>query len=693
MKQNGAVSVIVALWFVWQVHSAEALKLTPAQAKATADLTDYFRRVTARLADDCLDGVKTREDWEGSRGELRRQLLYMLGLDPLPKKTPLNAKVTGMIEGDTFVVEKLHYQSRPGLYVTGNFYRPKNANGPLPTILYVCGHSRVVVDGVACGAKAAYQHHAAWFARHGYNCLVIDTLQMGEIEGLHHGTYREGLWWWPARGYTPEGVEAWNCVRAIDYLATRPEVDMTKIGVTGRSGGGAYSWFSAAIDDRIAVSVPVAGVTDLQNHVVDGTIEGHCDCMFMVNTYQWDFGALAALTAPRPLLFSNSDKDNIFPLDGVVRTHAKVKRIYDLLGASDKLGLLITEGPHSDTQELQVPAFRWFNRWLKGTTDPITRPADKPFTPQQLKVFDELPNDQINTKIHETFVPPADVPLPKSKTEWEAQGARLLTELRDKCFRAWPNDPPAIDARVVAEREAGGLRLQVIEHASEENLRFTTYVVSGAKQKPNLLVVNVADSTAWSQWLDTHAAGFADALPGASDATPNGEAFAAQSRLLNANPWALAVVAPRGLGPNQWNPDPRKDTQIQRRFVLLGATADSARVWDVRRAIEALRATEYEKTRLWLQGKGTGAGLALYAGLFEPSVERFDLHEPTTSHMTGPYFLNVLRVLDVPQALALAYPRPVKLYDTEAGKWGWATKVARLYDENRPPLELRTTSK
>src|SRR5215217_655671 len=110
-----------------------------------------------------------------------------------------------------------------------------------------------------------------------------DTIQLGEIRGEHHGTYKDGRWWWAARGYTPAGVEAWNGIRALDYLETRPEVDRSRIGMTGRSGGGAYSWWVAALDDRIKVAAPTAGITTLRNHVVDGAVEGHCDCMFTVN--------------------------------------------------------------------------------------------------------------------------------------------------------------------------------------------------------------------------------------------------------------------------------------------------------------------------------------------------------------------------------------------------------------------------
>src|SRR5947199_7154040 len=125
------------------------------------------------------------------------------------------------------------------------------------------------------------------------------------------------------------------------------------------------------------------------------------------------------MLAPRPLLIGNSDKDTIFPLDGVVRLHGKVRRIYELFGASTNLGLLITEGPHKDTQDLQLPVFRWFNRFLKGE-DPVIESAALPlFTPEQLKVFDKLPADQQNTRIHETFAPAAPAPaVPASADAW-----------------------------------------------------------------------------------------------------------------------------------------------------------------------------------------------------------------------------------------------------------------------------------
>jgi hypothetical protein len=293
----------------------------------------YFRCQTRHIADAALAGVKTRADWEKQRPELHRQFLDMLGLWPLPPRTDLHATVTGKVENDHYTIEKLHFQSSPSLYVSANLYVPRGLKEPAPAVLYVCGHGNVVVDKVSHGSKVFYQHHPAWFAEHGYVCLILDTLELAEIRGEHHGTYRLGRWWWQTLGYTPAGIECWNAMRAIDYLQSRKEVDAKRIGVTGRSGGGATSWWVAAADERVQCLVPVAGIADLWAHVVegdtprfrDGVISGHCDCTYFSNTYRWDFTQVMALCAPRPLLLGNSDRDDIFPVAGYRRMADKVR--------------------------------------------------------------------------------------------------------------------------------------------------------------------------------------------------------------------------------------------------------------------------------------------------------------------------------------------------------------------------------
>ncbi len=637
------------------VAAGSALALTGRVAAAPLDpaLTHYFEAETTRLEAACLSDVRSLADWEGRRGEYRRQLQDMLGLWPWPERTDLKPVITGRLEQPEFSVEKLHFQSLPGLYVTANLYLPRELRGRAPAILYVCGHAQVKTNELSCGNKTAYQHHGIWFARHGYVCLVIDTLQLGEIEGLHHGTYREGRWWWNARGYTPAGVEAWNAIRALDYLETRPEVDAARLGMTGRSGGGSYTWTTAALDERVRVAAPVAGITDLRNQVVDGCVEGHCDCMFFVNTYRWDFPLNAALLAPRPLLIVNTDADSIFPLDGVIRTHAKVRHIYELYGQTTNLGLVIGPGPHKDTQDLQVPVFRWFNQHLKGEDPPIEVAAVRRLDPLSLRVFSTLPADQINTRIDESFVPRAA----------NAPTSAVLTELRRRCFGGWPAEGGPLSLRERFDVKRHGLRLRGYEFESQPEVRLRLFIAEATgSRKPQQTRLEVQGAQQWSDWIQLMAHDFAGELaragaPGPSLASPSeaAKSFEELTARLRSTRTCLAWLAPRGVGPTAWNADPKQQVQIRRRFMLLGQTLDGMRVWDVRRAMQALREIEGRRLeRLTLTGRGEMGVHALYASLYEPEVTGLALSKLPASHREGPDYLNVMKYLDMPESLELA---------------------------------------
>ncbi|HUG69227.1 MAG TPA: prolyl oligopeptidase family serine peptidase [Pirellulaceae bacterium] len=655
-------------------------------------IAEYFRVETEKLRDGCLTEIDSAETWEANKEHYRSELLEMLGLDPLPEKTDLKPVVTGKVEHEEFTVENVQFQSRPGLYVTGNLSIPNKVDEKLPAILYVCGHGGVKKDGISYGNKTHYQHHGGWFARNGYVCLTIDTLQLGEIEGVHHGTYNRDRWWWLNRGYTSAGVEAWNCVRALDYLETRPEVDASRFGVTGRSGGGAYSWWIAAIDERIKCAVPVAGITDLQNHVVDGCVEGHCDCMYMVNTYRWDYAKVAALVSPRPLLISNTDTDRIFPLDGVVRTFEAVRRIYKLQGAAEKVALNITAGGHKDTQELRVHAFRWFNQHLKGDDSLIEKTAVKFFEPEQLRVFKELPGDEINTKIDETFVAQAEPQLPSNKEDWAEQRDQGRAILQEKSFAGWPQENQFGDSRDVFNVVNDGIRFRAIDFTSQEAVELRLYLVERADlQKRDLVVLNVLDARSWAEFLAEMRVAFEKQLDGETPPKADEDSFQQTKQMLNASAWTMAYVAPRGIGPTAWDQSERKQTQHQRRFYLLGQSLDGMRVWDVRRAAQTLRAVEgFADVPLWLQSQRQMAGVTLYASLFEPEITRLDLHELPASHREGPFFLNVTRYLDMPQAVAMAAERSrVALYSDTPESWEHAKQAGQLLGWDAKQLKIR----
>jgi dienelactone hydrolase len=638
--------IILAVALAFSTHAATLSRQWQVSDEA---LAEYFRRETRALSDRCLTDLTTSNAWLAQLPQRRAELVEMLGLAPMPPRTDLQAKVTGRIEHDTFTVENLHFQSRPGLYVTANLYVPKNLTKPAPTVLYVSGHGPVVTNGISYGNKVSYQHHGAWFARNGYVCLILDTVQLGEISGIHHGTYREGMWWWNSRGYTPAGVECWNSMRALDYLSTRSEVDTNRFGVTGRSGGGAYSWFVTAMDERIKAAAPVAGITDLENHVVDGAVEGHCDCMFFVNTYRWDYPMLAALAAPRPLLIVNTDDDSIFPLDGVVRLRDKVRRVYDLLGAGEKCGLVIGPGGHKDTQDLQVPVMRWFNRHLKGEDTLVENTAVKLFSPQQLKVFDTLPADSLNGRIHETFVKMAKpAELPKSKEEWEMKRMAWLANLKRKSFSAWPTNSSAATIEAYGLTRSGGVESGVIGIEVGPGIK-----VGGPMARPAMPGRETA---------------FVIRLGGGHPKFDRPTSRSFVTRL---------DVRSFGTGTNAV--DPRKQTQLRRRFMLQGETIDSVRVWEIVRSLEAIRASsEFGKLPLRLEASGDMAVNALYASLFAPVDELVLTNLPKSHQDGGPDYLNVLRVLDIPQAVAMASERTrVELRSAKSSDWEYPLQTAK----------------
>jgi hypothetical protein len=383
-------------------------------------------------------------------------------------------------------------------------------------------------------------------------------------------------------------------------------------------------------------------MTDLRNQVVDGAIEGHCDCMFFPNTYRWDFPQVAALLAPRPLLIGNSDKDTLFPLDGVVRLYTQTRRIYQLYGKTNELGLLVTEGPHADTQDLQLPVFRWFNRFLKGQ-DPLIEMAAKDFfLPDQLRVFDKLPEDEINTRIDDLFVPRAALPnSPTTPAEAKQRQAAYLNALRDKVFAGWPAEGGAITPELIEQSKGDGLRCQTYTFNSQPEVSLRLLVLQDAKvKKPEQVLLTVLDTESWTNspakwiWL------------GSGTAAERADL----QQQMRTRKLALAFFAPRGVEPGTWPSDPKMATQIRRRFMLLGQTIDSMRVWDIRCAAQAVKAVPaFKETPLHVRAQGEMGVNAGYAALFEPGIQKLKLDGLPISQAEGPDYLNVLRVWDLPQ--------------------------------------------
>jgi cephalosporin-C deacetylase-like acetyl esterase len=602
----------------------------------------YLAQETAKLNERVLDGARSLDEWQSRLPRLRRELLEMLGLWPMPEKTPLKATVTGTLERDAFVIEKLHFQSRPGLYVTANLYRPK-VNGKqaekFPAVVLFVGH----YNRGRNGHKTFMQDHGMWFASNGYVCLILDTLTRGELPGEHLGTYRLGSMWWQAAGYTPAGVECWNGIRAIDYLVTRADVDPERIVATGLSGGGAGTFWVTALDERIRCAVPASGMTDWESNVVNRNVIVHCDCMFPVNTYGWEFTTVAALIAPRPLLFVNSHDDLGFPMAANRRIMERLRPLYQMYGKPELLDEFVSKGPagaHEYRADSRVAIFKWINKHIKKDTGPV-QDAKFEFIPEeQLRVFPEdkdLPTDAINARIDETFVPTARVKLPDvgNFAEWQSG---LLNDLRAKSFRTFPKRIPMSDRTIKPDvftfkewlAEDGSL-VRTTEAGIQVMLKFQGLNSQAEpRDKPATLIVLNEDEEL------TGVPAWAKELVGA-DA-------------------AVVVLSPRGSGPTRFTRR-TPPNYVDRAHALLGRTVDQGRVWDIAATAHWMERPKGVK----LIGKGQAGILAAYAALFEPSIQEVVIVDPPASHRNGPIFLNVLRVLDIPDALGLLAPRTLTL--------------------------------
>lgn len=650
----------------------------------TEQLALYWEVQTSKIEQaSSLRAVTSADHWNAQKNQARRQLADMMGLDPMPTKTPLNAQKTGLLEGDGFRVESIVFESMPKLYVTANLYLPPELKQPAPAILYVCGHSVMKKEGVSFGNKTGYHHHGVWFAKHGYVCMMVDTLQLGEVEGEHHGTHHLGKWWWQARGYTPAGVEAWNGIRALDYLETRTEVDPARFGVTGRSGGGATSWWVAALDERIRAAAPTAGITNLRDHLVGNCIDGHCDCMFFINTYRWDFDRVAALVAPRPLLVCNTDKDPIFPLDGVVDVFRNVRSLYSALGASKFLGLQIAEGPHKDVQPLNTGAFHWFERHLKGA-DPMATTAEaavKVLQPEQLRVLRSKPADEKNTAIDMTFVTVAKIPQPpESMNVWKSMQKDWMSQLRSHVFAAWPELVKRTPEKIgSAPHGAGTLHAYTVRGEGPFELRLYAFIPRGCELPSQVegTDFHILDEEKWRSFETAYQAAllrtgdpYVENVGAGNFPASGAEANATDQRRI------LLYGVPRGIGPLAWKQP--KDNSIRRRFALLGSTVDSSQAWDICALLECARSMEaLRNVPIHLHASKAMAVNAMYASLFVEPVSQITLTAPSHTHMAGPIYLNILRFLDCPQAAVLsAFRQPIKFVGADRSQWDWTIDTA-----------------
>ncbi|MBM3891378.1 MAG: hypothetical protein FJ388_19875, partial [Verrucomicrobia bacterium] len=324
------------------------------------------RRAALRSKSDALAYVRS----------VRERIQQCFG--PWPEKTPLNPRITGVVERDAYRIEKVIFESRPGFPITGNLYVPKGRKTPLPGVVGTCGHS---ANGKAADA---YQSFAQGLARMGYVTLIFDPIGQGErfqyadeklksrigpgvAEHLHAGNQQFlvgeffGSW------------RAWDGIRALDYLLTRPEVDPKQVGVTGNSGGGTMTTWLAGVEQRWCMAAPSCFVTTFRRNMENELPADTEQCPPRALALGLDHSDFLAALAPKPVIILAKEKD-YFDARGSEEAFARLQRLYKLLGAEKNVQLFIGPTHHGYTQENREAVYRWFNHVTK-ISDAQTEPA------------------------------------------------------------------------------------------------------------------------------------------------------------------------------------------------------------------------------------------------------------------------------------------------------------------------------
>jgi dienelactone hydrolase len=318
--------------------------------------------------------VKSQADLATLQEELRRDFLELL--DGFPEKTGAPpVKKTGQIEADDYVIEKLAYESYPDYFVPALLYKPKQRSGRGPAILSPCGHSHT--------GKAAdtYQILHINLAKRGFVVLTYDPVGQGERSQYwdavqkksrfnlgcgEHAVLGNPLY---LLGTSLARFRIWDGMRGLDYLESLPEVDPTKLGCVGNSGGGTLTAYISALDPRVAVAAICCYITTLPRRMAnriqeDPDADPEQDIFGFVSR-GIDHAGLLALRTPRPTLLGTARLD-FFPIEGAKQSFAEAQRLYEVAGVPERVQRAESPQRHGLSLPLREACYAWFGRWLAG---------------------------------------------------------------------------------------------------------------------------------------------------------------------------------------------------------------------------------------------------------------------------------------------------------------------------------------
>jgi dienelactone hydrolase len=353
--------------------------------------------------------------WQRRAAELREHVLLSAGLWPLPERTPLNPAIFGRLERGDYSVEKVYFDSYPGFFVTGNLYRPLGRGGRSPGVLCPQGHWRPK-GRLTNNELVSTPSRCITLARQGYVAFSWDMV--GFLDNIQIPHYyagpAEALW-----GISALGLQLWNSVRSVDFLASLDDVDPERLGCTGESGGATQTFLLTAIDDRIKVSAPV--------NMVSAHYQGGCHCENAPNLrVSTNNVELAALMAPRPMVLVSATGDWTKNIPTV--EYPAIRDVYRLFGAEDRVASVQVDAPHNYNLASREAVYAFFGKWLLEAP-PGTDLHEQPLTVESdddLRVF-------------------ATHSRPSRALDERGLTAQLIQNAEAAVRRAWPSDEATLE--------------------------------------------------------------------------------------------------------------------------------------------------------------------------------------------------------------------------------------------------------
>lgn len=544
-----------------------------------------------------MAGLTTEAAVRARQERVRKAFVAALGGLPTDK-TPLRAQVTGVVERDGYVIEKVVFESLPGFRVTANLYVPKTGRPPYPALLGTAGHS---AEGKAGGT---YQSVWMTLAKRGYVVLAYDPPGQGErFEYLDKATGKSLVGAGVAEhnmtgmqclltGQSIARYFVWDGIRAFDYLLTRKEVDPRRIAVAGNSGGGTQAAYQGVGDQRLAAVISSCYPTDWR-HLWSPT--GPQDAEQLLAGWLrdgFDFSDFMLAVAPRPYLISSAIKD-YFPIDGARRTFQESRAFYRVLGREDRVEHATADEQHGWTKPLREAAYRFLSNWLDV---PGAGGAEGEIKLEELATLTVTPTGQLQSSLGSKTI--REMNRERAAQLRRKRGPVTAAAIRDALQMAARTGVPKAEKK--GEAADGAVRIEKLELEVEPGLRVPAllYLPGGASRTPGVVFAS--------------SAGKASAELGESALS------------LARKGQAVLAVDPRGMG--EAGPPPRKGGysalyQLSARGWLLGESLAGMQVNDLLSAYRYLRERpEVAPDQISLRGQGTAGPLVLFAAALEPRV-------------------------------------------------------------------------